>query len=166
MKKFLLNCPVPLDQQPMNEYLNLKESIFFFWTAKELKDYIKYTFFTALSIYSLTIFLIISSIYQEENISQIDIALYMTIFGGLILSLYFIRLYLGWLYVYNRLLKASVSYEESGWYDGQIWVKTPSILMQDKLVAEYQILPILKRLRLTLMSFISSVILGTLYIYT
>lgn len=166
MKKFLLNCPVPLDQQPMNEYLNLKESIFFFWTAKELNDYVKYTFFTALSIYSLTIFLIISSIYQEENISQIDIALYMTIFGGLILSLYFIRLYLGWLYVYNRLLKASVSYEESGWYDGQIWVKTPSILMQDKLVAEYQILPILKRLRLTLMSFVSSVILGTLYIYT
>lgn len=164
MKKFFVNCPVPIDQQPINEYLNLKDSMFFFWTAKELKDYIKYTFFTAVGIYSLTIIFIISSFYQVESINQFDIVIYMTIFGGLILSLYFIRLYLGWLYVYKRLLKASVSYEESGWYDGQVWIKTPNVLIQDKLIAEYQILPILNRLKLTLSSFIITVILGIVYI--
>lgn len=164
MKKFLVNCPVPLDQQPMNEYLNLKDSMFFFWTAKELKDYLKYTLLTALGVYSFTLVFIISSVSQLDTIGQIDIVIYMTIFGGLILSLYFIRLYLGWLYIYERLLKASVSYEESGWYDGQIWIKTPSILIQDKLIAEYQILPILNKIKVTLASFMTSVILGLIYI--
>jgi hypothetical protein len=166
MKKFLSDCPVPIDQQPMNEYLNLKDSIFFFWTTKDIKIYIKYTISTALAIYSLTIFLIINSNPQLGTINQIDTLIYMYVFGGFILSIYFIRLYLGWLYVYERLIKSSVSYEESGWYDGQIWVKTPNILIQDKLIAEYQILPILHRLKVTLLSFMSSVILGTIYIYT
>lgn len=166
MKKFLSDCPVPIDQQPMNEYLNLKDSIFFFWTTKDIQIYIKYTMSTALAIYSLTIFLIINSSPQLGTINQIDTLIYMYVFGGFILSIYFIRLYLGWLYVYDRLIKSSVSYEESGWYDGQIWVKTPNILIQDKLIAEYQILPILNRLKVTLLSFMSSVILGTIYIYT
>ncbi|AQK88058.1 hypothetical protein ZEAMMB73_Zm00001d038853 [Zea mays] len=30
------------------------------------------------------------------------------------------RMYLGWAYVGNRLLSATVEYEETGWYDGQV----------------------------------------------
>lgn len=169
MKKFLPDCPVPIDQQPMNEYLNLKDSLFFFWTTKDIKSYLKYTILSAAVIYSVTLFLITNSGQPVGTLNQADIInglVYMCIFGGFILSTYFTRLYLGWLYVYERLIKSSVSYEESGWYDGQIWVKTPTILIQDKLIAEYQIAPVLNRLKLTLLSFISSVILGTLYIYT
>lgn len=33
----------------------------------------------------------------------------------------------GWSYVGDRLLSAVVPYEESGWYDGQMWVKPPEV---------------------------------------
>ena len=29
-------------------------------------------------------------------------------------------------------MEATVPYEESGWYDGQIWIKPPEILLQDR----------------------------------
>ena len=31
-------------------------------------------------------------------------------------------------------MEATVPYEESGWYDGQIWIKPPEILLQDRLI--------------------------------
>ena len=42
-----------------------------------------------------------------------------------ILSLLFMRQ--GWSYVGDRLLSAVIPYEESGWYDGQMWVKPPEV---------------------------------------
>lgn len=33
----------------------------------------------------------------------------------------------GWSYVGDRLLSAVVPYEETGWYDGQLWVKPPEV---------------------------------------
>jgi hypothetical protein len=44
-------------------------------------------------------------------------------------------------------MNATVSYEESGWYDGQTWVKTNEVLIQDRLVGTYEVLPIMNRLR-------------------
>ncbi|MEY3435403.1 MAG: hypothetical protein RLZZ196_387 [Bacteroidota bacterium] len=164
MKKSPIDCPVPIDQQPMNEYLNLKESLFFCWTTETLNTYIIYTIFLILCSQALVLPFIISSIPQIERINPINIVIYMNIFGNCLLILYFTRLYLGWLYVYDRLIKASVSYEESGWYDGQIWVKTPNLLIQDKLIAEYQIFPLLKRIKLTTLSLISIIIIGLAYI--
>ena len=61
-----------------------------------------------------------------------------------------LRLYLGWNYIYNRLMEATVPYEESGWYDGQIWIKPPEVLIQDRLIGTYEIYPGLSRLHLTL----------------
>jgi hypothetical protein len=62
-------------------------------------------------------------------------------------------------------MKASISYEESGWYDGQTWEKTPNVLIQDTLVAEYQVGPILNRIQLTIFSFASLWLLGIIHIY-
>lgn len=42
-----------------------------------------------------------------------------------ILSLLF--MWQGWSYVGDRLLSAVIPYEESGWYDGQMWVKPPEV---------------------------------------
>jgi hypothetical protein len=47
-------------------------------------------------------------------------------------------------------MNATVSYEESGWYDGQTWVKTSEILLQDKLIGTYELLPKINRLKMTL----------------
>lgn len=39
----------------------------------------------------------------------------------------FVALIQGWSYVGDRLLSAVVPYEETGWYDGQMWVKPPEV---------------------------------------
>jgi hypothetical protein len=165
MKKFLVDCPVPTDQQPMNEYSNLKGSIFFFWTTKDLNSYIKSTLFLMVGSYFMVFALIYSSTPNSTRIDPVTFITYLVIFGNGVLNLYFIRLYLGWVYIYDRLMKASISYEESGWYDGQTWVKTPNVLIQDKLVAEYQVGPILNRIQLTIFSFASLWLLGIIHIY-
>ncbi len=41
-------------------------------------------------------------------------------------------------------------YEESGWYDGQIWIKTPEMLTKDRLIGTYYVIPLLKRIKLTM----------------
>lgn len=69
--------------------------------------------------------------------------------AGVFLALTLLRLYLGWSYVRDRLLKETIFYEESGWYDGQTWKKPPEVLMRDRLLVSYQIQPILKRLKRT-----------------
>ena len=40
-------------------------------------------------------------------------------------------------------------YEESGWYDGQTWLKTPEFVVQDRLILNHQVRPLLDRLRRT-----------------
>jgi len=61
-----------------------------------------------------------------------------------------LRQWMGWTYVQKRLLADQVDYEESGWYDGQVWPKPLPWLQQDQLVARHQIGPVLARLRLGL----------------
>jgi hypothetical protein len=60
------------------------------------------------------------------------------------------RLYLGWSYIYDRLSRSKIIYEETGGHDGHFWVKPPEVLAKDRLLVEYQILPVLQRLRQTL----------------
>jgi hypothetical protein len=40
-----------------------------------------------------------------------------------------------------------VEYEESGWYDGQVWEKPLAWRQRDLLVASHQVGPVLRRLR-------------------
>jgi hypothetical protein len=62
-----------------------------------------------------------------------------------------LRLYLGWSYIRDRLNSEKIFYEESGWYDGQTWLKPSKMLERDRLVVFYQIKPILVRLQKTLL---------------
>lgn len=60
-----------------------------------------------------------------------------------------LRQWLGWSYVNRRLLAERISYEESGWYDGQVWEKPLAWRQQDLLIAQHQVRPVLLRLRQT-----------------
>lgn len=61
-----------------------------------------------------------------------------------------LRIYLGWKYVADRLMTATLEYEETGWYDGQFFVKPPEILTRDRLLGTYEVRPVMARLRRTL----------------
>ena len=43
-------------------------------------------------------------------------------------------------------MSEKVEYEESGWYDGQIWIKPPDLKEKESLIALLEVKPILKNL--------------------
>ena len=51
MPIFKNNCPVPFDQQPLNQYLELKQSWLFSWSIKEIKSYLVNIIVTFLSTF-------------------------------------------------------------------------------------------------------------------
>lgn len=57
----------------------------------------------------------------------------------LVVAVAVLRIYLGWAYVGGRLLSAAVEYEETGWYDGQLFVKPPEVLARDRLLGSYEV---------------------------
>nr|YP_009397044.1 hypothetical protein [Spyridia filamentosa]ARW66230.1 hypothetical protein [Spyridia filamentosa] len=146
------NCPVPFDQQPLNEYFALKESILFAWSMYSLKTYVLITF--CIFFFFLTFIYFFLILYGLPYVSFLNKILVNILFTDSIIILFFVRLYLGWSYIVKRLLSTSVFYEESGWYDGQIWIKTTESLTQDRLVGLYQVKPLINRIKYTILIFL------------
>ena len=156
-------CPVPFDQQPLNEYKALQESLLFASSAMELP-----VFITRLFILFIVIILLSFGInIMSFSIRQISLStiIYSLLFSFLSIELLLIRLYLGWSYVPKRLFSASIFYEESGWYDGQLWVKTVDILTQDRLVGLYQVQPLITRIKRLLLIISLASMLLLLYLF-
>ncbi|KAL7187756.1 hypothetical protein ACSBR1_037751 [Camellia fascicularis] len=113
-------CPVPLDQQPMNEYQSLSSSFPFSWASGDLVEYCSRLFVTGAS-FALFVGLPVSWFGSAGAQSEpLKPALAAVSSGLFVVTLAVVRMYLGWAYVGNRLLSATVEYEETGWYDGQI----------------------------------------------
>jgi hypothetical protein len=58
--------------------------------------------------------------------------------------------FLRWKEMKKRFNQARLFYEESSWFDGQIWEKPFFLIKNDQLIATQKIEPILKRLQKTL----------------
>ena len=138
-------CPVPKYQRPLTEYNDLKNSFTFSWTKEKSYPFNKTLLIFFIILLLFTSVIVTNSQGQEKN--EIMSFLQTTISTLGIFNLWVLRLYLAWKYIYDRLMNATVSYEESGWYDGQTWVKTNEVLIQDRLVGTYEVLPIMNRLR-------------------
>ncbi len=140
-------CPVPSEQQPLNEYQDLRESWFFRWGIVPLRHYLT-TIASVWAVSGVVSVPVAASSFPPLKY-PIQFCLSAAAGSGVIVLLLLVRLYLGWVYVRDRLHNDTISYEESGWYDGQLWQKTPTMLSQDRLVANYQVKPILQRLERT-----------------
>lgn len=163
MKKNTITCPVPFEQRPLNEYLQLKQSFDFNWTITTSQKFFKNSILLITVISITCVCLVFSSSTIHDNLTK-NIIL-SSIYSTSILTIVFLRVYLGWNYVYHRLIQATIAYEESGWYDGQIWVKTTETLIQDRLIGKYELLPILTKLKTITIVFLFLTILE-LYIWT
>ena len=140
-------CPVPQEQRPINEYQELKESWFFSRVTLNWPGYLaKLAWVWAWSC-------LVSGPIAVSSFAPVKYPAQFVLSGAagasFILGLALLRLYLGWFYVRSRLSNPTVVYEESGWYDCQSWPKTPEVLLQDQLIVNYQLEPILRRLRQT-----------------
>ncbi|MGK7883468.1 MAG: CGLD27 family protein [Crocosphaera sp.] len=140
-------CPVPLEQQPVNEYEELKESWFFRWATLENTLFIRKIAIIWVLGWLLTSPIAAASFSPSKYI--LPFVLFSNLGAGLILALILLQLFFGWHYVSDRLKKETIFYEESGWYDGQTWPKPPEMLTRDRLIVSYQINPILGRLTRT-----------------
>lgn len=148
MNKSTINfCPVPLEQQPINEYEKLKESWLFDWGTIAVGQYIRKIVWVCFWSAVLAIPLAMSVFVPRHDIFHCVLS---SLVGTSLLSGIFIsRIYLGWKYIKDRLKSDRIFYEESGWYDGQTWIKPTAMLNRDRLVASYEIEPILNRLQKT-----------------
>ena len=105
------------------------------WGALELPDYLKrlagvFVFFVALVGGPIA--------YQTFAPSDqpFEWALSAAVGSLVVVTVVVVRIFLGWSYVSDRLLSATYAYEETGWYDGQTFVKPPEVLTRDRLLGE------------------------------
>ena len=136
-------CPVPKEQHPTNEFIELSRSSIFSWPKTK-----KILIFTLIKfwIIAFIVFLVISSgsiYFKTSTLKYVLISLFSSLSIPLLIS---IRLYLGWNHVFKRLTSEKVEYEESGWYDGQVWTKPLVLKEKESLIASIEVKPILKNL--------------------
>ena len=154
-------CPVPKEQQPTNEFIELSKSKIFSW-PKTKKSLI--VVLIKFWIGAFILFLIISSgsVYFKTSLSKyILLSFFSSLSIPLLIS---IRLYLGWNHIYKRLTSEKVEYEESGWYDGQVWEKPLVLKEKESLIASIEVKPILKNL-IQILSIISVLALSGILVF-
>ncbi|KAK4426406.1 protein CONSERVED IN THE GREEN LINEAGE AND DIATOMS 27, chloroplastic [Sesamum alatum] len=144
-----LEFEVPFEQRPVNEYSSLKDESLYSWA--ELGPG---SFFLRLGGLWLVTFTVLGVPIAAASFNPSKDPLRFVLAAGtgtlFLVSLIVLRIYLGWSYVGDRLLSAVIPYEESGWYDGQMWVKPPEILARDRLLGSYKVKPVIKLLKQTL----------------
>ena len=136
IKTFLL-CPVPDDQKPINEYLNLKENKFLNWgnlNSNKNKKFLTTLFLTFFSFFSIIQF----KTFSFSNFFEI-------LFNTLVIIQFFLLVILiRWITINQKFQNSRLIYEEASWYDGQIWEKPFFLIKNDRLISTQKIEPILE----------------------
>ncbi|MGH1392579.1 MAG: CGLD27 family protein [Trichormus sp.] len=156
----LANCPVPTEQQPLNEYEELKAAWLFRDCTLNLQQYTKKLAW--IWVLSWLVAGPVSAASFPPNKQLVHFLLCGAAGASIGVILVLVRLYLGWLYIRDRLYTTTVFYEESGWYDGQTWLKPQEVLNRDRLIVTYEIKPILQRLQFTFAGLAGMFVTGTI----
>ncbi len=133
-------CPVPLEQQPLQEFLSMKRSWFFKWPIEPKNSLRRKLIISWLLFLPFVLIIFNGSTTLSSNHLELMITSY---FASVTLPfLLLLRQYISWKYILNRLMSDSVVYEESGWYDGQIWLKPDSYRDKESLIGQLEVLPL------------------------
>ena len=155
-------CPVPQDQRPLNEFNSIRNSWINSWPLQEKKVFYRKLFFCWFFITPISLVISYGSDYLKNNIFELTI---ISITSSLLFPLLLLsRQWLSWLYIYKRLNSENIEYEESGWYDGQIWEKPIDWRAKDLLIAQHQIKPILNHLEKIIITSILIILASLIFI--
>jgi hypothetical protein len=127
--KIFLLCPIPEDQKPINQYINLKRNFFL-------------TFFLCWPKFSLKIFFLTFFLFFQILTKSLSFNLYF--FPIFTLFLFLNSICLQWIDLNKRFKAPRLIYEEASWYDGQLWEKPFILIKNDKLISSQKIEPILQ----------------------
>jgi hypothetical protein len=152
-------CPVPPAQRPLQQYEELRDSWFFAWPSRGNPGLAK----ALLSSWLLALppSLLVASGSWVLRYRPLELVLAAAVAAALLPVLLLVRQWLGWRSIHRRLVSERVEYEESGWYDGQVWEKPLSWRQQDLLVAQHQVRPVLSRLERALAISVGLMLAGT-----
>ena len=154
-------CPVPREQQPTNEFIELSKSKIFSW-PKTKKSLILVLIKFWLVSFALFIVISSGSIYFRTSILKYIL---LSLFSSLTIPLLItIILFIGWNHIFKRLNSEKIEYEESGWYDGQVWIKPLVLKEKESLIATIEVKPILKNL-IQIFSIISTIVLSGILLF-
>ena len=155
-------CPVPLKQRPLNEFNSIREAWIISWPLLERNIFYRKLLHSWIFITPITFIISYGSNYLKNNIYDLTVISLTAslLFPILLLS----RQWLSWLYIYKRLNSENIEYEESGWYDGQVWEKPIDWRAKDLLIAQHQIKPILKHVKMIIFILLVA-ILTSLFLY-
>jgi len=158
-----LLCPIPEDQKPISEYIEVKENTLINWTGFSFVEYksklvflyffsFLFLFLFQLSIQADTIYFFNINLKFLKIISKIFLESLQNSFN---LSTFILYLLLTrWKELGKRFYVSQLFYEESSWFDGQIWEKAFFILKNDRLLFSQKITPIIKRIYKSILVFI------------
>jgi hypothetical protein len=153
-----MTCPVPKDQQPLNEYVELKEAFFYRWAKQTRSQYLQVLLLMWLGF--TVVFLPVAMSIESPSRHLWQFICVASIGGSVGLILPVLLMLSGWNHVKQRLDSAKIFYEESGWYDGQTWEKPEADLAKDRLLVTYEIKPVVNRLQKTLLGIVGFLILS------
>ncbi len=141
-------CPVPLEQQPLEQYIELKRSWFFSWPTGKTIILYKNLLINWSLIFPLCL-IIANGSWPLHNQPAKLLTISFTI-SSLLPLLLLMRQYLGWDYIFRRLISEIIEYEESGWYDGQSWEKPIDWRSKDLMIAQNSVKPIIEIIKTAL----------------
>ena len=155
-------CPVPLDQRPLNEFNSIRDSWIISWPFLERSTFYRKLTYSWLLITPISLTISSGSDYLKNNMFELTFVSFTASLAFPILLL--IRQWLSWIYIYKRLNSENIEYEESGWYDGQVWEKPIDWRAKDLLIAQHQIKPILNHLQIIIIMLFSVILFSFLFI--
>ena len=138
-------------ERPASQLAELQDSLLLGWGGKELGGYVARLGALGSFFYFVLAYPIAS--YSYDPSTQPFETVVCALSGSFVaVAVFALLIYNNWSYVRDRLLSATVAYEETGWYDGQTYVKDPEMLARDRLLGTYVVRPIVERLRKTLLA--------------
>eukprot|EP00210_Caulerpa_lentillifera_P005275 g5040.t1 len=155
-------CPVPRDQQPLQELKELQGILFFDWATLPFPEFLKRLLFVWTGFF-IFISLPVSAVTFDPRAETLQYLIAGSCGSLFVVLVVVFRLFLGWSHVGDRLVSETVEYEESGWYDGQIWTKPKEFLDRDLIASSFTVRPALERLKTTLFT-VSASFLTSLFI--
>ena len=155
-------CPVPSNQRPLNEFNSIRDSWIISWPFLEKSVFYRKLIYSWLLITPISLTISYGSDYLKNNIFELIFLSFTASIAFPLLIL--VRQWLSWIYIYKRLNSESIEYEESGWYDGQIWEKPIDWRSKELLIAQHQVKPILNHLEVIIILLLSVIVFSVLSI--
>ena len=158
-------CPVPIHQIPIEEFKKLSVSPFFKWPLNNKNIFYRRLLISWLVLFAINIFISLGSVQLKADIPKLLVV--SALIASFLPLLLLIRQWISWNYILSRLLAEKIEYEESSWFDGQVWEKPINWRQRDILIAQHEVKPIVHNISGPLLVNISLVSLGSwIYLYT